>query len=530
MPDELPLEEVFEKFEDALRFLRARTPMPSAQFYALSDQARQKAFTVSNVAQMELVQQVLSSLDRAIDQGQDLESWRKEIGPALREAWAGDVENPAWRLETIFRTNLQTAFSHGRVRQMRDPAVTVLRPFRLFDATLDERTTDECSSRDGVLLPADDPWWSTNTPPLHFNCRSGIRSLRRAQADRRGGMHLPDREVELNPPGKGFGAAPSLDPDVQVTPYVPEVTAHPALEGARLRKERDFAEAEEKRRKLEAPHRPELWVAGFRAKGYSEEVAQRLAVGKATEERGLDRPVRELHAIAKRLDDAGLPIARGLREWLDTVVARGREETLRALSERSSWPERVRADVALLEHASSVAPRQSPLRMPGRPTSKYPVRQAAHDAAVCFYELLAHRDIVHPTDHTVRWGRKRGAYFEDKKRIGLSNQRGVFVHEWGHALEALNQALGRRSVEFLESRTVGERNRTGLEGYGKGEYGRPDKFFDPYVGRIYEHAGKLTATEVLSMGLQAIANGRSYLLIAEDPDLFWFCLGQLAAP
>jgi len=70
---------------------------------------------------------------------------------------------------TIFRTNVQTAFSHGRVRQMRDPAVTALRPFWLYDAITDGRQTDICDARDGVLLPADDPWWLNNTPPLHFN-------------------------------------------------------------------------------------------------------------------------------------------------------------------------------------------------------------------------------------------------------------------------------------------------------------------------------------------------------------------------
>ena len=249
---DIPLEEVFKRFDDALAFLRARTPIPAEQFYTLDDQARQKAFTVSNVGQMDMVQQVLESLEKALETGQDLKAWKDEIGPALRKAWAGEVDKPAFRLELIYRNAVQTAFSHGRVRQMRDPAVTALRPFFLFDAILDGRTTDECSARDGVLLPADDPWWATNTPPIHHACRSGIRSLRKSQADRRGGVNPPDREVELNPPGKGFGVAPTLSPAVQVQPFVPEVTGHPALEGARLRKEREFAAAEEERRRQAA--------------------------------------------------------------------------------------------------------------------------------------------------------------------------------------------------------------------------------------------------------------------------------------
>ncbi|MFA5436261.1 MAG: phage minor head protein [Candidatus Neomarinimicrobiota bacterium] len=242
---DLPIEEVFERFDEALAFFRARTPMPAEQFYALDAQARQKAFTVSNVGQMQMVQQVLDSLDSALETGQDLDSWKDEIGPALEAAWGGEVEHPAHRLATIYRTNVQTAFVHGRVRQMREPAVAGLRPFFLFDAIIDGWQTDICDARDGVLLPADDPWWLTNTPPLHFNCRAGIRSLRRAQAERRGGVNQPDPSIPEA--GDGFGAAPSLDPRVQVAPWSPEVKGHPALEGARLRKEAEFLRDEEAR-------------------------------------------------------------------------------------------------------------------------------------------------------------------------------------------------------------------------------------------------------------------------------------------
>ena len=233
--EELPLENIFERFLDALGFFRDRTPMPAEAFYDLTSQSRERAFSVSNVTQMQVVQQVLESIDTAIEEGQDLAAWRDAIGPALEAAWQGTVSAPAWRLETIYRTNVQTAFSHGRVRQMRDPAVTALRPFFLFDAITDGRQTDICDARDGVLLPADDPWWSENTPPLHFNCRSGIRSLRRSQAERRGGVNRPDFDVEA--PGSGFGAAPSFDPGVQVAPLAHEPTGDAALEGARLRKE-----------------------------------------------------------------------------------------------------------------------------------------------------------------------------------------------------------------------------------------------------------------------------------------------------
>lgn len=534
--EELPLEQVFEKFDDALAFFRARTPMPSGVFYALEAQARQKAFTVSNVAQMSMVQQALDSLDLALDQGMDLESWRKEIGPALEEAWAGTVQYPAWRLETIFRTNVQTAFSHGRVRQMRDPAVTALRPFWLFDAVLDGRTTDECSARDGVLLPADDPWWSENTPPLHFNCRSGIRSLRKSQADRRGGVNPPDREVELNPPGTGFGAAPSLDPAVQVKPFVPEVKGHPALEGARLRKEQELRPPPPK-----PEHDPEHWVAEFRARGYPDGVARRAAHGKAAEERGLDRKLDELHAVAKRLEEAGVPAGKSLREGLAWLVEDGEVETLRgqlALLAREGAPEHaeplVRSMAALLEHARAIPPRRLPIQMPGRPRND-PARLAEYRAAVGFYELLSHPALSHPTNYSVRWGVRRGFCDVLRRRLNLSLRSGVLVHEWGHAIEALNPEVLRRSAEFLRARTAGEpavrlRVLYPARKYRRNELAKPDKFLEAYMGKLYALGDRILATELLSMAFELLANGEGWRLRGHDADLFWFSLGQLLEP
>lgn len=297
MSEELPLKEVFERFDDALAFFQARTPMPAEQFYALEAQARGKSFTVSNVAQMQMVQQALDSIDRALETGQDLQSWKEEIGPALRAAWGGDVEHPAWRLETIFRTNVQTAFSHGRIRQMREPAVAGLRPFWLFDAIIDGRQTDICDARDGVLLPADDPWWLSNTPPLHFCCRSGIRSLRRSQADRRGGVNPPDGDIDTA--GDGFGAAPSLDPRVQVAPFVPDVKGDLALEGARLRKEAEARRAEDERLRREAQRVADI-EREARENPFTEEDLRRLPTVTARDFRSLTKAQRDAGKAAAR--------------------------------------------------------------------------------------------------------------------------------------------------------------------------------------------------------------------------------------
>lgn len=101
----LGLEDV--DFEEAIDFFRQRVPMLKAEWEAMEVAARKKAFTVAGVAQLDVVTDVWKSIDRALRDGTPLEEWKTEIGPKLEAAWAGSAANPPWRLETIFRTNVQ---------------------------------------------------------------------------------------------------------------------------------------------------------------------------------------------------------------------------------------------------------------------------------------------------------------------------------------------------------------------------------------------------------------------------------------
>lgn len=66
---------------------------------------------------------------------------------------------------------------------------------------VDEKTTQICLNRDGLILPATDPYWLFNIPPLHEFCRS-IVSIVLGDYD-----HSTWRPTI--PPKPGFGAAPS---------------------------------------------------------------------------------------------------------------------------------------------------------------------------------------------------------------------------------------------------------------------------------------------------------------------------------
>lgn len=193
------------KPEEAIRYFRSLVPMPKAEWLKLKAKAREQAFTVAGVAQLDVVAEVWASLTEAMASGTDFKAWAEQSSERLVAQWGGSVQDPGWRLQTIFRTNLQRAYSAGRLEQATDPDVAEDRPYWMFDATLDTRTTGICKKLHGTILPADDPFWSKHTPPCHFNCRSTLITLTPEQAEQMGGVTKKPRVKAAS----GFGGSPS---------------------------------------------------------------------------------------------------------------------------------------------------------------------------------------------------------------------------------------------------------------------------------------------------------------------------------
>ena len=197
-----------ERFEEAIDWFRSKTPLTDEAFDALTERAKRKAFTVAGVTQLDMVADVLRSIDEAIQEGTSLEDWKAAIGPTLESAWAGTVANPGWRLDVIFRTNTQHAYAAGRYAQATDPDVIAARPFWQFDAIIDSRTSPICKAADGTILPADSEWWASHHPPAHFACRSQVITLAAVQAKKLGGVTAKPTKTKAQ---DGFGLLPSRD-------------------------------------------------------------------------------------------------------------------------------------------------------------------------------------------------------------------------------------------------------------------------------------------------------------------------------
>lgn len=208
-----------DRFDEAVAWFQRRFPVTEAIMAALGQYAGDRAWTVAGIAQLDVVLDVFRSLERAIAESTPLDQWKREIGEKLYAAW-GKKESA--RIETIFLTNVQSAYNAGRWRQVKDPLVVEARPFLGYDAILDDRTSPVCKRCNGAILPADDPWWDTHVPPLHHRCRSTVRSFTKREAERRGGVKHPGEDTEQSQPDEGFGKAPDT-----AAPWEPDLGKYP---------------------------------------------------------------------------------------------------------------------------------------------------------------------------------------------------------------------------------------------------------------------------------------------------------------
>jgi SPP1 gp7 family putative phage head morphogenesis protein len=210
-----------DRFDEAVRAFRERVPMTDAEFADLMEAEKQRAFTVAGVTQARAVQEVMDALDRAIEDGTTVEEFKAAVGGTLAESWGG-VDAP--RLETVFRTNVMQAYNDGRADVFADPEVRKARPYLRFDAVGDSRTSEICEALDGKVLPADDSFWRTHSPPLHPNCRSIVTPLTDAEAGEEGiTKGKPDTGGAA--PADGFGKARERNPEPDISGFDPAIRA-----------------------------------------------------------------------------------------------------------------------------------------------------------------------------------------------------------------------------------------------------------------------------------------------------------------
>ena len=190
--------------KQAVDYLSGKGFKLTFDYEEMAEAAHHQAFTVAKVTRVDLLNDIFTSLNTALKEGQSFKDWQTNIEPTLKKkGWWGKTEvvDPktgevktidvgATRLRNIYKTNMRVAYSVQRHHSQRQLPHAVYWRYR---SMLLSSTRSSHAARHGTILHRDDPWWQTNYPPNDWGCQCKVQAYSRTQMERRGLSVTPTR-------------------------------------------------------------------------------------------------------------------------------------------------------------------------------------------------------------------------------------------------------------------------------------------------------------------------------------------------
>lgn len=185
---------------------------------------QKNVFTISGVARLDMLNDVYKLVLEAIKEGKTAGQFKQEIKEKLvmrgylsdnLDETAGILLTP-WRMNLVYRQNLQTGFMSGRYKAQL--ANAKYRPYWQYIGILDNNTRPVHAELQRYfadkVLRFDHPFWNTYYPPNDFNCRCRVKALSESEIKSQGLTIIRRMNTKQFPIGKGF----NHPPDVEFTP------------------------------------------------------------------------------------------------------------------------------------------------------------------------------------------------------------------------------------------------------------------------------------------------------------------------
>lgn len=158
--------------EDARKLIAAKPAVTRDVFDELPDELRGRVFTITGIEDFDVLQAVRDEIAK-LPAGGDWKKIRKEIAakmsPYVDEAAAES------RAELLLKHHGFAAYSATQARIM--DSMTDIFPYRQYLSTQDDKVRASHAALDGIILPADHPFWAKHTPPWEWNCRCQVVEL-----------------------------------------------------------------------------------------------------------------------------------------------------------------------------------------------------------------------------------------------------------------------------------------------------------------------------------------------------------------
>lgn len=174
--------------DKAIEYFESKGYKIGFRWQDVAAEAHARAFTVAGVMKVDVLQDIRQALGDALKKGSTLEDFKKQISPVLQaKGWlgkgmivdeaTGEIQGKRLmprRLDTIFQTNMQSAYMAGRYASQMDQVDT--HPYWEYVAILDSRTRPMHRILAGSVYRYDDPFWQTFYPPNGYRCRCRVRT------------------------------------------------------------------------------------------------------------------------------------------------------------------------------------------------------------------------------------------------------------------------------------------------------------------------------------------------------------------
>lgn len=168
---------------EAADWIRNKPIVARETFDRLVPELRARAFVVTGVENANVVQTLRDRIAE-LPEGASWDAVKADVVKGL-SPWLDDAESGTKRAErratVLLRQHGFQAYAASQYEVMnRQRAVF---PFWQYQTAQDDRVRDSHAALDGLVMPADSPFWKTHFPPWDWNCRCTVVPLQQADVD-----------------------------------------------------------------------------------------------------------------------------------------------------------------------------------------------------------------------------------------------------------------------------------------------------------------------------------------------------------
>lgn len=168
-------------FSKAINWFIKKFPILYDHLDDVTKKVNETFFYIKRSLELETTRTLYNSLLDNLSNGGTFKDWLEASKTILDKTGLGDSP---WYLELVYRNNMQSSYNAGAFYNQELNKKN--KPYGLYDAIDDERTSEICQILNGKVYPLDHPFWNRYLPPNHHGCRSKRITLSREELEEYG--------------------------------------------------------------------------------------------------------------------------------------------------------------------------------------------------------------------------------------------------------------------------------------------------------------------------------------------------------